>query len=68
MVEFPCEGVVDYSDAGNEVVHEGQRDADVGVCVNKIRGSIDGVAHEGGCRSKVKAWMIAFFSKKPKGV
>ena len=48
MVDLGCEGVENDADEGPQVVHEGEGDADVGVAVDEVGRSVDGVADESG--------------------
>ena len=47
MVEVLGERIVDDADEGFELVGEGERDGDVGMCVHEVGGSVYRVDYEG---------------------
>lgn len=64
-VEMVGEGVVDDADEGDEVVDEGEGDADVGVGVDEVCGAVDRVDHEGGGGGELGfAGDVAFFAEE----
>lgn len=68
-VEVVGEGVVDDADEGDEVVDEGEGDADVGVGVDEVCGAVDGVDDEGGGGGELGfAGDVGFFAEESVGM
>lgn len=64
-VEMVSEGVIDDTDKGDEVVYEGEGDADVGVGVDEVCSAVDGVDDEGGGGGEVGfAGDVGFFTEE----
>ena len=66
MVEMVGERVVDDPDQGAEFVGECEGDADVGVGVDEVGGSVDGVDYECGSEGECAAG-CCFFAEEARG-
>ena len=61
------ERIVDDANERDEIVDEGERDADVGVGVDEVGRAVDGVDDECGGGGEVEAWVVGFFAEEAGG-